>query len=75
MSSKLITTSNAFRYVPSDTIGASKCIATKTGTLISTQVGEKKKQRVKVDVVPMNTNKYLQPQVNDIVLGIVVSRN
>ena len=23
----------------------------------------------------MNTNKYLQPQVNDIVLGIVVSRN
>ncbi len=26
-------------------------------------------------MVPTNTNKYLQPQVNDIVLGIVVSRN
>jgi exosome complex RNA-binding protein Rrp4 len=26
-------------------------------------------------VVPLNTTKYLAPQVNDIVLGIVVARN
>lgn len=30
---KLTSNTNAFRYVPSDTIGATKCVATKTGIL------------------------------------------
>ena len=32
-STKLTTKTNSFRYVPSDTIGTSKCVATRTGTL------------------------------------------
>lgn len=28
-----------------------------------------------MDVVPLNTNKYLHPQVNDIVIGVVVQKN
>ena len=36
-SSKLTTKTNSFRYVPSDTIGTSKCVATRTGLLQAEQ--------------------------------------
>ena len=72
---QLTTQTNSFRYVPSETIGASKCIATKTGILKVEPVQSKKHpDRVKVDVVPLNTNKYLHPRVNDLVIGIVVGK-
>ena len=54
-STKLTTKTNSFRYVPSDTIGTSKCVATRTGILIA----EQDKKSVKVDVIPLNTNRYL----------------
>lgn len=61
--------------MPSETIGTTKCVATRTGVLQAETVSEKKQQKLKVDVVPLNTSKYLHPQNNDIVLGIVVQRN
>ena len=73
----MTTQTNSFRYVPSETIGSSKCVATKTGILKAEQTQEKKKQQPKgkVDVIPLNTNKYLHAQINDIIIGIVVGRN
>ncbi len=26
-------------------------------------------------MIPLNTNRYLQPKINDLVIGVVVSRN
>lgn len=60
-SQKLTTQSNSFRYVTSETIGTSKCVATRTGILKAEPFGDKKHQKIKIDVIPLNTNRYLQP--------------
>ena len=57
---KLATSTNSFKFVPSDIIGSTKCVATRTGSMVATPIQQKNgKQKLQVDVVPLNTTKYL----------------
>lgn len=82
---QLQTTTSSFRFEPSDTVGVCKVVATRTGRLEATSAEiqgrvsspakkEKAKKRTQVDVVPFHATRYL-PQVNDIVIGVVVQAN
>ena len=81
------TSTSSFKYVPSDTIGVSKVVATRTGILDASSseqasnanASARKKQAGKqsdtmIDVVPLHSSKY-QPREGDLVIGTVVSRN
>lgn len=66
----LQTTTNSFRFQPSDTVGVSKVIATRTGRLEATsseingRIGsakrkDKAKNLTQVDVIPFHATRYL----------------
>ena len=78
---RLQTSSSSFKYIPSDTIGVSKVVATRTGILEATQSESTKKKsnkaksaKTQIDIVPLHATRYI-PQVDDIVIGTVVQRN
>ena len=74
------TSSSAFRYIPSDTIGVTKIVATRTGILEATTPQRQAKNVSKaemittVDVTPWHATRYL-PKVDDTVIGIVTMKN
>ena len=75
---RLKTSSSSFKYIPSDTIGVSKVVATRTGILEATQSeatkkksGKEKRGKMQIDIVPLHATRYV-PQVDDIVIGTVV---
>ena len=76
-SKRLKTSSNSFKFIPSDTIGVSKVVATRTGILEASQQDQtksksgKKSQKVQIDVVPLHATRYM-PSVDDIIIGTVV---
>ena len=79
-SKRLKTSSNSFKFIPSDTIGVSKVVATRTGILEASQPERtksksgKKSSKVQIDVVPLHATRYM-PSVDDIVIGTVAQRN
>lgn len=74
-SKNLQTSSSSFRYVPSNTIGVAKVVATRTGTLeASKPATAKKDQSLLVDVTPWHATRYL-PKVDDTIIAIVTQKN
>ena len=77
---RLQTSSSAFRYIPSDTIGVTKIVATRTGILEAATPQRQAKNVSKaemittVDVTPWHATRYL-PKVDDTVIGIVTMKN
>ena len=75
---RLQTSSYSFKYIPSDTIGVSKVIATRTGILEATQTEPTKKKskttKTQIDIIPLHSTRYM-PQVDDIVVGTVIMKN
>lgn len=63
---KLTSGTNSFMYEPSDTIGVSKYIATRTGLLDATPIATKnthkkkakKMQKLDIDIVPLHATRY-----------------
>lgn len=79
-SKRLQTSSSSFRYIPSDTIGVSKVIATRTGALDTPAPSKqarnvsKADQVTQVDVTPWHATRYL-PRVDDTIIGVVTMKN
>ena len=77
---KLQTSSSSFRYIPSDTIGVSKVVATRTGDLETPNPVRQAKNVSKadkvttVDVSPWHATRY-HPRVDDIIIGVVTMKN
>ena len=75
---RLQTSSSSFRYIPSDTIGVAKAVATRTGVLeaFTPQIKQNKDapKVTTIDVTPWHATRYL-PKVDDIVIGIVTMKN
>jgi len=63
-SKRLQTSSDSFRYVPSDTIGVAKVVATRSGTLETPSPSKqarqvsKAEQVTKIDVRPWHATRY-----------------
>ena len=63
---RLQTSSSSFKYIPSDTIGVSKVVATRTGILEATQTeatkrksGKERSAKMQIDIVPLHATRYV----------------